>query len=49
MLGLDYAPRPHVMEIMVIYLLNVKEWGILAELEIKGPTAPVDYREVNNT
>lgn len=43
---IDYSPRPHVTEIMLAYLLNVKEWNVLTELDVRGGAPTPDYREV---
>lgn len=42
----DYSPRPHVTEIMLAYLLNVKEWNVLTELDVRGGAPTPDYREI---
>lgn len=42
----DYSPRSHVTEIMLAYLLNVKEWNILSELDSRGGAPTLDYREI---
>jgi hypothetical protein len=43
---LDYAPKSHAVETMVVYLLNVQEWAFLSDLDIRGAKEAMDYREV---
>ena len=42
----DYAPKPHAVETMVVYLLNVQEWAFLSDLDIRGAKEAMDYREL---
>ena len=42
----DYAPKSHAIETMVVYLLNVQEWAFLSDLDVRGAKEAMDYKEV---